>query len=80
MDDEKNFALVYTDDVLVFSNTSLSSIGTATRAGLKLKPTKCHFLLESVEYLGLSVLMEKLYSCPDKMSGQHTTRSDIFKN
>ena len=50
---------VYIDDVLVFSRTLEEHIEylklVITRlqeAGLKLKPSKCHFIREEVEYLG----------------------------
>ena len=57
--EEKDFVAVYIDDVLVFSRTLKDHlqhlqlvIDRLQQAGLKLKPTKCHFVREEVEYLG----------------------------
>ena len=54
-----DFVAVYIDDVLVFSRTldehleHLHAVIERLQAvGLKLKPTKCHFVREQVEYLG----------------------------
>ena len=54
-----DFVSVYLDDVLVFSETLeghlrhlCSVIERLAAAGLKLKPSKCHFIREEVEYLG----------------------------
>ena len=54
-----DFVKVYIDDVLVFSPTlgdhldHLSQVLARIRkAGLKLKPSKCHFIAKEVEYLG----------------------------
>ena len=58
-DNGRDFAEVYIDDILIFSETlgeHLQHIRLVLerlkKAGLKLKPAKCHFLRESVEYLG----------------------------
>ena len=58
-DDGPDFVAVYIDDVLVFSRTLQDHIRhlemVITRlqeAGLKLKPSKCHFIRKEVEYLG----------------------------
>ena len=58
-DDGKDFAEVYIDDVLIFSETleehlehTRLVLERLKKAGLKLKPSKCHFLRECVEYLG----------------------------
>lgn len=57
--DGEDFVAVYIDDVLVFSHTLEEHLEHLRRvidrlqqAGLKLKPTKCHFVREEVEYLG----------------------------
>ena len=59
IDDGRDFAEVYIDDVLIFSETLAEHLQhirlvleRLKKAGLKLKPAKCHFLRESVEYLG----------------------------
>ena len=57
--DGPDFVTVYIDDVLVFSRTLEDHLVHLRRVierlqqvGLKLKPTKCQFILEEVEYLG----------------------------
>ena len=54
-----DFVVVYIDDVLVFSRTLSEHlkhlelvIAHLQEAGLKLKPTKCPFICQEVEYLG----------------------------
>ena len=58
-EDGPPFVSVYIDDILVFSQTfddHLRHLGAVidrvAKAGLKLKPSKCKFLRQSVEYLG----------------------------
>ena len=58
-DDGRDFVEVYIDDVLIFSETLAEHLQhirlvleRLKKAGLKLKSAKCHFLRESVEYLG----------------------------
>ena len=53
------FALVYLDDVIMYSQTPeehLTQLHTVfdrfTHHGLKLKPLKCHFFKETINYLG----------------------------
>ncbi len=53
------FVSVYLDDILVFSRTFDDHvhhlqlvIERLQSAGLKLKPSKCHFICHTVEYLG----------------------------
>jgi len=55
----RQFVSVYIDDVLVFSETLLGHmehlklvIQRIEQVGLKLKPSKCHFMCDEVEYLG----------------------------
>ena len=57
-DDGPDFVAVYIDDVLMFSRTPndhivhLSlAITRLQEAGLKLKPRKCHLVLQEIEYL-----------------------------
>ena len=54
-----DFVTVYIDDVLIFSRTLeehlthlQTVIGRIEEAGLKLKPSKCQFVRQEVEYLG----------------------------
>ena len=60
------FVAVHIDDVLIFSRTvtehlnHLQTVIRIEKAGLKLKPTKCHFACCEVEYLGHLVTPEGL--------------------
>ena len=54
-----DFVSVYLDDVLIFSDTFDTHLDHLNQvlqrfqmAGLKLKPSKCHFICQQVEYLG----------------------------
>ena len=54
-----DFVKVYIDDVLVFSSTLADHLhhvqqvfSCIREAGLKLEPSKCHFIAKKVEYLG----------------------------
>ena len=56
---EPDFVSAYIDDILVFSSTLEEHLAhlelvmkCLEEVGLKLKPTKCHFACEEVEYLG----------------------------
>ena len=58
-DNEAPFVSVYLDDILVYSETFEDHLDHLQRvnsrlqnAGLKLKPTKCYFIRQQVEYLG----------------------------
>ena len=58
-EDWPDYVVVYIDNVLVFSRTIDDHLEHLSRviqrlhgAGLKLKPSKCHFIREEVEYLG----------------------------
>ena len=73
-DDGRDFAEVYIDDVLIFSETleeHLQHIRLVLerlkKAGLKLKPAKCHFLRESVEYLGHLITPQGLKPNPTQV-------------
>lgn len=66
-------ALVYLDDVVVFSSTveahlaSLRILFTAARAaGLRFDPKKCHFLLQSVKLLGRMVSADGISILEDR--------------
>ena len=56
------YALIYLDDVIVFSRTEEDHLhqlrvvfGRFLEHGLKLKPSKCHFLQEEITFLGHQV-------------------------
>ena len=62
-----NWCIVYLDDIIVFSDTKEEHIKRLEAvfqklmaAGLKLKPTKCFFFRNEIEYLG-HVVVEKAY-------------------
>ena len=69
------FVAVYLDDVLVFSWTMEEHLvhlqlvlNRIIQAGLKLKPSKCHFVKQEVRYLGHTITPAGLkpndaYSC-----------------
>jgi hypothetical protein len=70
-----DFVYVYIDDVLVFSRTlddHLEHLGRVIRriqeAGLKLKPSKCHFLRTEVECLGHMITPQGLKTNPALVS------------
>ena len=57
--DGPDHVAAYLDDVLVFSETLQDHLAhlrqfleRITEAGLKLKPAKCHFVRQEVDYLG----------------------------
>ena len=69
----KKFALVYLDDVILFSQTVNEHIKHISivfdllrRAGLKIKLSKCTFLQRAVEYLGHIVTEEGIKPDPKK--------------
>ena len=54
-----NWCIVYLDDIIIFSDTKEEHLKRLEAvfqklitAGLKLKPSKCHFFREEIEYLG----------------------------
>ena len=71
----RDFVSVYLDDVLVFSDTFESHLEHLAlvlqrfaAAGLKLKPSKCHFLCQSVEYLGHLITPSGIQPNPNRVS------------
>ena len=59
------YALIYLDDVIVFSSTEKDHIhrlrvvfGRFLEHGLKLKPSKCHFLQDEITFLGHQISAE----------------------
>lgn len=74
-DEGPDFVSVYIDDVLVFSR-SLSDhlrhlqlvMERIRSAGLKLKPSKCHFIRTEVEYLGHIITPQGLRTNPKIVS------------
>ena len=70
----EDFVEVYMDDVLIFSETleeHLEHIRLVLerlkKAGLKLKPSKCHFPRESVEYVGQLITPQGLKPNPKQV-------------
>ena len=70
-----DFVSVYLDDVIVFSRTlddhlhHLSLvIDRLARAGLKLKPSKCHFISQKVQYLGHLLTPDGIRPNPDRVA------------
>ena len=73
--DGPSFVSVYIDDVLIFSRSledHLRHIGQVLNrlqaAGMKLKPSKCHFVCQQVEYLGHLITPKGLLPNPKKVS------------
>ena len=70
-----DFVSVYINDVLVFSRTMTEHLDHLRRvldclrgANLKLKPSKCHFLRQNVEYLGHLITPAGLKPNPKQVS------------
>ena len=73
--DGHDFVSVYLDDVLVFSetfNSHLEHLALVLQrfasAGLKLKPSKCHFICQRVEYLGHLITPSGIQPNPNRVS------------
>ena len=70
------YALIYLDDVIIFSRTEEEHL-TQLRAvferfrehGLKLKPSKCHFLWKEITFLGHKVSQEGMKLGDDGLRG-----------
>ena len=68
-----DFVAVYLDDILVFSETFEAHLLHLRQvlecfkvAGLKLKPSKCHFISQTVEYLGHLVAPQGILPNPNQ--------------
>ena len=80
--------LIYLDDIIVFSSTfkehllHLSEVFQAlNEAGLQLKPSKCHFALREVHYLGHVVSQAEIKPDDDKVKAvPHTQYEEPSKN
>ena len=66
--------LVYLDDVVIYLSTQMEHIKRLQAAlecfrlhGLKLKPLKCEFFKEKIEYLGHSVLSKSVWPSRDNL-------------
>ena len=73
-EDGEEFVNVYIDDVIVFSaslddhlNHLQRVLNRISEVGLKLKPAKCHFAKEEVQYLGYLVTREGLRPTEDHL-------------
>ena len=73
-DQGPDFVSVYLDDILVFSETFEKHlehlqqvIERLTVAGLKLKPSKCHFICQKVEYLGHLITPSGIHPNPNRV-------------
>ena len=69
-----NWCIVYLDDIIVFSDTKEEHIKRLEavfqklmKAGLKLKPTKCFFFRNEIEYLGHVVSGKGISTNPKKI-------------
>ena len=70
---EYRFALIYTDDIIIFSKsidenlTHLEEVFIILReANVKLNPKKCNFVKQPIEYLGHVVTPEDIFPDPSK--------------
>ena len=66
--------LVYLDNINVFSKTFSDHLDHLTQvferlktAGLKLKPKKCHFFKENIEFLGFVIFKNGIKPVPSKI-------------
>ena len=73
---EYRFALIYTDDIIIFSKsidenlTHLEEVFIILReANVKLNPKKCNFVKQPIEYLGHVVTPEGIFPDPCKGEG-----------
>ena len=69
-----NWCIVYLDDIIIFSDTKEEHLKRLEAvfqklitAGLKLKPSKCHFFREEIEYVGHVVSGKGISTNPKKV-------------
>ena len=69
-----HFYMVYIDDILIYSAILEKSrehmrrvLEALSRAGLHLKPEKCHFHKTEVKYLGLIISGDRVRMDPEKV-------------
>ena len=72
--DDLNWCIVYLDDIIIFSDTKEEHLKRLEAvfqklfaAGLKLKPSKCFFFREEIEYLGHVVSGKGIATNPKKV-------------
>ena len=70
-----NWCIIYLDDIIVYSRTPEDHITRLrgvfeklSKAGLKLKPSKCEFFKERIAYLGHIVLKHGIETDPKKIA------------
>ena len=82
-----NWCIVYLDDIIFFSDTKEEHLKRLeavfqklAAAGLKLKPSKCHFFKEEIEYLGHVMSGEGISTNPKKVEAvtKWTTPQTVF--
>ena len=68
------WCVVYLDDIIVYGKSPeeiLERLGAVfeklRKAGLKLKPSKCAFFKEQIQFLGHIVSKEGISTCPEKV-------------
>ena len=72
---QNKFCLLYIDDIVIYSKTVEEHLQHLTmvfdrlrKAGLKLKPSKCEFFQQSLEYLGHVVSADGVQTNPKKIA------------
>ena len=64
---EYRFALIYIDDIIIFSKSVEEEVFRRLReANVKLNPKKCNFVKQKVEYLGHVVTPDGISPNPEK--------------
>ena len=70
--------LVYLDDIIIYSRSIAEHLyrlrlvlQRLRHDGLKIKPSKCHFLNKNVKYLGHTISAEGIRTDPDKTAVIH---------